>query len=217
MKKAGVKGNCYLCGAELGGTAMKNHLVNAHTAEGEEEVLLLKAEGAYNKNYWIYLDIPVTATLKTLDAFLRKIWLECCGHMSGFHYGQHERIGMGRKIENFLPGERLNYDYDFGDTTELLVSVLAEARRPAQKEAVRLLARNVPPELTCCKCGKPAEFICTLCMYETDDLFYCGECAGSHEHEDYLLPVTNSPRMGSCAYDGELDVFAFNPAGVTGR
>jgi len=26
-----------------------------------------------------------------------------------------------------------------------------------------------------------------------------------------LLPVTNSPRMGACGYEGELDIFMFNP------
>jgi hypothetical protein len=88
---------------------------------------------------------------------------------------------------------------------------------PAQKDAVRLLARNVPPEFACRECGKPAEHICTQYMYETDNPFCCGECAEDHEHEEFLLPVTNSPRMGSCAYDGELDIYAFNPIGAKGH
>ena len=28
---------------------------------------------------------------------------------------------------------------------------------------------------------------------------------------EMLLPVTNSPRMGVCAYTGELDDYAFDP------
>jgi hypothetical protein len=218
MKKVVSTGNCYICGTELSKPAMKNHLLKTCMAgETGQEALFLKVEGAYDKNYWLYLDISLTATLETLDAFLRKIWLECCGHLSGFYYDRHEHIGMSRKIKSLSPGEKLGYDYDFGTTTELLVFVLTLVRRPVQRDAVRLLARNIPPEFACSKCEKPAEQICTQCMYETDNPFYCEQCAGVHEHEEMLLPVTNSPRMGSCAYDGDLDVYTFNPAKVKGH
>lgn len=81
---AATKGNCYLCGAELGKTAMKNHILKEHNGpEDGQECCLLKIEGADDKDYWLYVDIPVNRTLSALDTFLRKIWLECCGHMSG--------------------------------------------------------------------------------------------------------------------------------------
>jgi hypothetical protein len=222
MGKDILPGNCYICGEQLSKIAMKNHLIKTcMVEEAGQEALLLKVEGAYDKNYWLYLDIPLTAALEALDDFLRQIWLECCGHMSGFYYERqrHNHIGMSRKLKAFLPGETLGYDYDFGTTTELLISVVAEVRRPSQKGAVRLLARNVPPQLACCKCGKPAEHINTEAMYGGDNPFYCAECAGNPEYadEEMLLPVTNSPRMGSCAYDGELDVYAFNPANAKGH
>jgi hypothetical protein len=38
--------------------------------------------------------------------------------------------------------------------------------RPPQKDAIRLLARNVPPEIACVKCGKPAECFCPMCDCE---------------------------------------------------
>ena len=222
MGKDIAPGNCYICGGQLSKIAMKNHLLKTCMAEeAGQEALLLKVEGAYDKNYWLYLDIPLTATLETLDGFLRRIWLECCGHMSGFYYtGQrYDYIGMSKKMKTVLPGEKLGYDYDFGTTTELLVSAVAAVRRPSQKQAVRLLARNVPLEFACGKCGKPAEYIDAESMYEADNPFYCGECAGNPDYgdEDMLLPVTNSPRMGSCAYDGELDVYAFKAADAKGH
>ena len=78
------KGNCYLCGAELGKVAMKNHILKLHDdPAGEQECRLVKVEGM-DKRYWLLLDLPLTASLKNLDDFLRKIWLECCGHMSAF-------------------------------------------------------------------------------------------------------------------------------------
>ncbi len=65
------KGNCYLCGAELGKVAMKNHILKYHSGSSEEqECRLLKIEGAYDKDYWLYVDIPVDKGLSTLDRFL---------------------------------------------------------------------------------------------------------------------------------------------------
>jgi hypothetical protein len=54
-------------------------------------------------------------------------------------------------------------------------------------------------------------------MSDTDNPFFCDSCAEKHEHEEMLLPVVNSPRMGVCAYDGELDVFAFKPVAAPGK
>ena len=45
-----TKGNCYLCGKELGKTAMKNHLLRNHAdTTGEQKSYLLKAEGKYER------------------------------------------------------------------------------------------------------------------------------------------------------------------------
>ena len=206
------RGNCYLCGGEFGKAQVKNHLIKVHdNPDGGQKCYLLKIEGAYNKDYWLYLDVPVTASLSSLDTFLRKIWLECCSHMSAFFGSGRAEIGKSRKFSALSIGDKLTHEYDFGTTTESLITVMAETTRKTQKEAVRLLARNIPPVFSCCSCGKPATDICTECIYESDNPFLCDECAQNHEHEDMLLPVTNSPRMGECGYDGELDVFAFDP------
>lgn len=62
------KGNCYLCGAELGKTAIKNHLLKKH-GEGEQECVLLKIEGTYEKNYWLYVDMPPKVLCLRLTGF----------------------------------------------------------------------------------------------------------------------------------------------------
>ncbi len=228
---SGSSGNCYICGAELGKTAMKNHILKAHSAEdGGQECLLLKIEGSYNKDYWLFIDVAAHKSLSDVDKFLRNIWLECCGHMSAFRAsnkidagmmrklgiyasgGQSTReVGKSRKLSSFSVGDKLTHEYDFGDTTETIITVMGTTTRKLQKEAVRLLARNIPPKFECAECGAPAEYICTECMYDSDNPFYCGKCGDKHEHEDMLMPVTNSPRMGVCGYDGELDTFAFVP------
>lgn len=205
-----AKGNCYLCGAELGKTAMKNHLLKDHDGESGQECRLFRIEGAYDKNYWLYVDIPVDKTLNALDKFLRKIWLECCGHLSEFR-----GAGKSTKVGRLSEGDQFLHLYDFGSTTETLITVMGTTWRPPQKEAVRLLARNEPPQFSCGKCGAPAEYVDTESLWGEADPLYCAKCAGKYTDEDMLLPVTNSPRMGVCGYAGELDTFAFvQPSGA---
>ncbi len=204
-----LKGNCYLCGKEFGKTAMKNHILKEHSEGSGQECRLLKIEGAYDKNYWLYVDIPITSNLSTLDGFLRKIWLECCGHLSEFNMN-YQTIGMTNKIGNFDTGNVLLHEYDFGSTTETLITVMGTVYRKQQK-GVRLLARNVPMAFACCECGAPAKFI-SLGHCDNEDPFYCEKCAGKNEEiYEMALPITNSPRMGVCGYSGELDTFTFIP------
>lgn len=205
-----AKGNCYLCGVQLGKVAMKNHIQKEHMEKNRQECCLLKVEGAYDKDYWLYIDAPLTVPLSSVDEFLRKIWLECCGHMSGFFGLDRSEIAKSRKLGAFSTGDKLRHEYDFGTTTETILTIVGKTHRAKQKNSVRLLARNIPPVFECGACGKDAVALCVDCMYDTDNPFFCQACADNHEHED-LLPVTNSPRMGDCAYDGELDSFAFDP------
>jgi hypothetical protein len=121
---------------------------------------------------------------------------------------------MSFKINRFSVGEKLLHRYDYGSTTTLLITILAEGLRPPQKKAVRLLARNVPPEILCVNCGKPAEIFCPFCDY--DHAKYCEECFENHDctDKDCSLPIINSPRSGVCGYDGASDVWKFDPAAI---
>jgi predicted RNA-binding Zn-ribbon protein involved in translation (DUF1610 family) len=146
-----------------------------------------------------------------VDDFLRKIWLECCGHLSAFSYpGSREDISKSSRLRDVFPfGDKLLHEYDFGTTTDTIVTVVGITARKAQRAHVRLLARNVPPAFLCSSCGEPATEICAECRYDSDSPFFCEACGESHGH--MRLPVTNSPRMGECGYDGAMDVFAFAP------
>ncbi|MCL2244824.1 MAG: hypothetical protein FWC03_10230 [Treponema sp.] len=207
-------GDCYLCGKNLSKTAMKNHILKSHNEEKDgKECYLLKIEGVADDNYWLYIDVPLDKSLSTVDSFLRKIWLECCGHLSEFNTKAYGKISSGKKLENFNAGEEFIHIYDFGTTTESTITVMGNIKRKPQKDIVRLLARNTPPVFTCAKCGKEADLVCGICLYESDNPFYCMKCSEEHKcGSDMFLPVTNSPRMGECGYTGELDDFFFDPA-----
>ncbi|MFV0572855.1 MAG: hypothetical protein ACK5M1_10565 [Xanthomarina gelatinilytica] len=120
-------------------------------------------------------------------------------------------IPMGRKAQEvFYEGMKLEYEYDFGSSTELLVSVLGEySFKP--KSRVLLLSRNEPLDIQCETCGKAiATEVCTVCSGYEDEGIFCTKCAKKHaknceDFEDYAaMPIVNSPRMGVCAYEGGI-------------
>lgn len=207
-----TRGDCYLCGESVAKSTFLKHLATHQKDEADstQECIILKVVSTEDKNYWLYLDISSTASLKTLDSFLRKIWLECCDHMSVFtdKYGE---VGKARKLAEFPEGSSLLYVYDMGSSTELKITIVSHGTRPKQRASVRLLARNARIQHPCAQCGKVAKQICLICQSEGHDPFLCQDCADEHAHGEALLPVTNSPRMGVCAYTGEQDTFTFTP------
>jgi hypothetical protein len=210
-RRRATRGICSVCQGEFGKRAMIAHLEKHHAEQdsvpGERVPRLhLLVEFAYGPEYWLHLDVRADATLKKLDTFLRGIWLECCGHLSQFTlsslgYGLGmQKIGMTRKIGDALtPGMAFAHEYDFGDTTELKLRVLGAHDGSPAKDPVLLLARNLPPEMPCETCGKPAELMGV--DYEGEYRQLCDKCA-DEEMEEQLLPVINSPRTGVCGYTG---------------
>lgn len=173
-------------------------------------------QGEYQPQYWIVLLVKKNATLKAIDAALRDIWLECCGHLSAFtiygeDYASSPDVEFGGKSMNtrlgnlFSVGLSGNYIYDYGDSTYLTFKVLDLVPfSPKGRKSVELVARNDPPDIRCSVCGEPATEICLECLYEeSENPFFCDDCFEKHEcDEEMSLPVVNSPRMGQCAYTG---------------
>ena len=117
-------------------------------------------------------------------------------------------IPKSRKTKAVLSkGMKLQYDYDFGSTTSLQLTVTDEYPAKADEQIV-LLSRNEPLEILCEICGKvPAVQLCSVCMGQEASAF-CKKCAKQHaktcsDFADYAaMPIVNSPRMGVCAYEG---------------
>lgn len=211
MRTSGTLGTCYCCGCQLTPIKMKNHILKEHAGmNDEQECVLLKIEGLDEPDYWLYLDMPATSMLSSLDRFLRNIWCECCGHLSGFFCGRYEEVGKSHKIGAFPPKSKILYEYDFGFTTSLVITVIGGIKRPKQRNAVRLLARNDPFSYQCELCGSKAVFIDEADEPDERSIFYCEKCADEHASEQ-CLPITNSPRMGVCDYRGLLDKYVYVP------
>ncbi len=227
MSRTPSKGICQFCHGVFSKGTMTRHLqscaqrTNAVTTTNQKStkktsMVHLLVEGREQPQYWMHLEIPADATLQTLDNFLRRTWLECCGHMSKFEiagdsYASYPDPEFGdkslrAKIGTLLsPGEQFFHEYDFGTTTELRLKVIAEREGGATGKSIQVLARNEPPVIPCEKCGKPATEVCAECIYE-DGGWLCDTCAEEHEcGEEMLLPVVNSPRVGMCGYTGPAE------------
>lgn len=119
-------------------------------------------------------------------------------------------IPMSRKTKDaFHKNQKIYYDYDFGSTTKLLITVV-EAYPFKADDSLVLLSRNEPPKIVCQSCKKqPAIVGCEVCSWdENADSIFCSKCSEKHEEacEDFAdysnYPVVNSPRMGVCGYEG---------------
>jgi hypothetical protein len=183
------------------------------TKEKAGQSFHLFIQGRYAKAYWMHVAVPVEAPLSKLDQFLRRTWLECCGHLSAFsiygnRYGSSPvrdlgESGMRMTLNRVLEvGLTFSHEYDYGSTTELTLKVqgLRDCDTPG---AIELLARNDPPEVPCDECkSRPATQICTECACDGDGWF-CDTCAAAHPcGDEECLPVVNSPRVGVCGYTG---------------
>ncbi|WP_456428202.1 IS1096 element passenger TnpR family protein [Rhodocaloribacter sp.] len=172
--------------------------------------------------YFLHLMVSGKATLGDLDAFLRDIWLECCGHLSAFtieaeryssfpidegFFGLRERErDMDVRLADVLaPNLSFSHEYDFGSTTELELRVVSAYEHVSPKEAIQILVRNEKPSIWCGACGKAeAVMICPLCAWD-EESWLCERCAPRHAcGKEVLLPVINSPRTGVCGYEGPL-------------
>jgi len=210
QEKIKSKGRCVFCGELFTKAGINRHLTGhlkeiAKTEkEGSSFLVKVEADKRWGAApYFLSLWVDGEASMKNIDKFLRAIWLECCGHLSRFH-----GAGMTKKAKDALyQGLELGYEYDFGSTTELTLTVVDEYPVKADKKIV-LLSRNEPLQIMCDICGKaPATRICSVCMDEESAAF-CDQCAPKHaegcdDFADYAsMPIVNSPRMGVCGYTG---------------
>ena len=202
-------GLCVLCKQDVQYRSMTKHLNKCLAQEispnitSKEKIFLIKIYSG--KLFWLFIEINGLSTLEKLDAFLRRTWLECCGHMSQFningeYYSSEEEMGV--LINSILNiGTEFDYVYDFGSSTELKGKVVSI--RPGKlSKKLRLLAQNtLPEEVKCTTCQELPEVICSVC-YD----FCCKKCKQKHnscEGEEFMLPIVNSPRMGICGYTGQ--------------
>ena len=218
-----AEGKCAYCGGEIPKSGGNKHLSGCparraiiEKAErkkvGSEMLYHLRVEGAWQKEFWLDLEMCGSGTLGDLDKYLRAIWLECCGHMSRFSVGGwgSKEIPKRRTAEEvFQPGIKLTHIYDFGTSSETLIKVVGlRDGHPTTPHPMTLMARNLMPEAKCIDCGQPAEWLCMECVIEEEVWgTLCARHVEVHPHDNYDEPVqlVNSPRLGMCGYVGPAE------------
>jgi len=210
------EGKCLYCNQLFSQKDIGKHLAR-HLADRE------KAEaGSTTQTYchvvveadvmFLHLLVKGDAKMKTIDNFLRDIWLNCCDHLSGFGH-KNFKISMNHIAQDvFEPRIKIFHDYDYGTTTRVFLKGLKHYKL-CQKENIILLSRNEPLKIMCVMCNKePAANLCSTCIWD-QEAFFCETCSKEHEKScddfaDYAcMPVVNSPRMGECGYvGGSIDV-----------
>ena len=218
MAAAVTRGICEFCGEDFSRRGIKRHLDSCEQrtieTHGRKPYYTLSIEGAYERDYWLYVEIAGDATLADLDEFLRDIWLECCGHLSQFRIGREMFLSEGVDrdwgersmdiaVKNVVqPGLVFDHEYDFGSTTTLKLTVVSlRLGGSTYKGRIQLLARNIAPDIRCESCGRQAR------QFSSEDhTLLCDSCAEEHgDEEERGLPVCNSPRTGVCGYGGDWD------------
>ena len=186
-------------------------------------VFLLSVSSKYYPEYWMFLEVDGRSKLKAIDKFLRDTWLECCGHLSSFtikgqeyesqldlnpdpFFNKKSKTMSESASSVFQPGMNIDYVYDYGSSTELVMKVISDISGKISGKKIKVVARNNELVFKCAKCKKEiATKICTVCIHEKDRnrASFCDACVNLHScGEEMSLPIVNSPRSGECGYEG---------------
>jgi hypothetical protein len=175
---------------------LKRHLTGIETTPG----YLIRVQDRYRRNlYWLVLAVPKTSILRDIDMFLREIWLECCGHLSSFRRSR----GTGKfdvPISDLKIGEKIEYEYDFGSSTNLTLIVEGAITCPVDKK-VTLLMRNIAPQYPCERCcgGKKRKIDTVYATILCDQRALCDACRNivappkKPKRSEPLVDSTESP------------------------
>ncbi len=160
------RGTCQLCGKEYTSSGIAKHLRSCINRQYVEHALVdqpvsymwVSIRDAYDPDFWMHVLVDEEATLELVDAFLRGVWLECCGHLSEFNVGEQT---FGQVLEDFDPNpdytmgvqlkhilvkdDEFSYIYDFGESSVMELKVRGRITETVSAGAVILIARNTEP------------------------------------------------------------------------
>src|SRR5215471_16270446 len=106
-------GKCQICEATFSKAAMASHLETCRKPRAthiprddrEKTNFHILVEGYDAPEYWLHVSAPAHLKLKQLDGYLRRIWLECCGHLSAFEIDgeRYESMAEGAEEKDMRP------------------------------------------------------------------------------------------------------------------
>lgn len=185
---------CLLCNKKFGPIKIHSHYPSCIMTKYNNNsgyLISFMSCGITSKLYFMHCVFPVGATLKTIDVFLRKIWCNCCKHVSMF-FNKGHNYSKKTLIKDCPINTKLMYEYDMCSPTR--ITIIFHGFLPGLNPIndTLIVIRNPAITHTCTQCLKPAtkwlnrETLCDKCS-EKDDV-----------EQEFLLPIVDSPRTGEC-------------------
>ncbi|MBI5833041.1 MAG: hypothetical protein HZB16_12155 [Armatimonadetes bacterium] len=145
-----MDGVCQSCGAVVAAASATGHVRKcyaAHVPASAEPTpaLHLVVKDRYNPDYWLHLLVPAEESLYALDAYLRGIWVQCCGHLSEF---RTKDAVYDSEPDDDMPSSSAGMPDDLKRAFELLGvdprSMPALRGRPAQRDMACAVGEALP-------------------------------------------------------------------------
>lgn len=214
---------CKICNQKFTERGLKKHIIKCIPTTiyngiymrlyGEKKIKV--NDETIIKKYWVYIVVPLDYTLHKLDSVIRNIWVECCNHLSEFIvskdnkiniyiYSNHEQedkdINQQINLLDVIKNKELVYHYDFDNTTKINIEILDIITNKKNNENILLINRNNEVDINCSNCNNSSNKICSIC----NKINCCyNSCMCDNKT---LLPLLNSPRMGTCCYGSKKKV-----------
>ncbi|MFW6288461.1 MAG: DUF1186 domain-containing protein [Spirochaetota bacterium] len=210
-----AESQCRFCGKRYANAGIARHVAACKARSGLEGQTAmfsrLSVVDPHDADYRLDLLARPRTTLSDLDAFLREIWLECCGHMSMFRIGEvsftsspdafYGERNTDVALANLPNAADIHYTYDMGSPTDLRIRILSPVEHADYGPGIVLAARNDPPPVVC-SCGAEAIAIDRYAGWD-GGVPLCEACMQADDVDtEGLAPLTNSPRTGVCGYYG---------------
>jgi len=148
MTSLNPEGECLYCKEKFLKAGINRHL-QKHLAEkvkgnkpGKSFLLKIETNPKWESSvYFLSLWVDGETTIGDIDTFLRRIWLECCGHMSSFTNPKNKRKGG---MWNFFEAENLLAKGKTKDYEKMMEEANGEI--PNSRKVKAALAKNMKIE-----------------------------------------------------------------------
>lgn len=150
---------CPTCDKKFGSIKIHSHYpacIASKYSEYAGHIVSFTSHGITGKLHFLYCIFPSNTTLSTLDTFMRKIWCECCGHMSMFVNADRDEYDKNSKIKDYPDDTRMIYEYDMGTSTTVYVTFHSTLSGSNSIKNPLIIARNSEIVYKCKKCKSKA-------------------------------------------------------------
>jgi len=210
--------SCRLCGRRVGKRQATSHLKScwerhaiAGARTGARRWFHLVVQARYGPDYWLHLQAPGHGTFGDLDSVLRRLWLECCDHLSAFEFpvkrsprprGFPNDVGalMAALSQGAMEPMPVDDDTLMGETLDSRLqpgTAFSHQYDFGSTTHLKLLVAGEHPapaikgDLKLLARNEPPVFPCSVCgkpatqfcfeCVDTEGADLCDRCAGKHE------------------------------------